>query len=150
MRACMTGGASVMRGIVMISVSPITLCSSSCTRYSSSLTLCCACGVAVEAGGVRMDLICFCSFLMSVLPLAVVPALVVTSANSLVSALKCWCGVRFGTWQCCGNSSVDPKILYALVLGTKYRSHRLWSADGPKYQPSTPQDAHDPLVLPSL
>ena len=63
----------------------------------SSLTLCSVCGVAVEAGGVRMDLIFVCSFLMSSLPLTVVPSLVVTLANSLVSARKCWCGVRFGT-----------------------------------------------------
>ena len=70
-----------------------------------------------------MDLIYTCSFLMSVLPLAVVPAPVVTLANSLVSALKCWCGVRFGTWQCCGNSCADLKIMHALFLGTKYRSH---------------------------
>jgi hypothetical protein len=119
----MISGASVMQGIVIMGVSLITLCSSSLTLCSSSLTLCCAHSVAVEAGGVRMDLICFCSFLMSVLPLAVVPALVVTLANSTVSALKCWWGVRFGTWQCCGNSSVNPEILYALVLGTKYRSH---------------------------
>ncbi len=70
-----------------------------------------------------MDLIFVCSFLMSSLPLAVFPVLVVTSANCSVSSLKCWCGVRFGTWQCWGNSSVDPDILYALVSGTKYRLH---------------------------
>ena len=58
-----------------------------------------------------MDVIFVSSFLMSALPLGVVPALVVMLANSLVNALKCWCGVRFGTWQCYGNSSVDPKIL---------------------------------------
>ena len=68
LRACMIGGASVMQGIVMMGVSLITLCSSSLTLCSLSLTLCCACGDAVEAGGVRMDLICFYSFLMSVLP----------------------------------------------------------------------------------
>ena len=93
----MIGGALVMRGIVMMGVSLITLCYSSLTLCYSSLTLCCARGVAVEAGGVRMHLICVCSFLMSALPLAVVPALVVTSANSLVSARKCWCEVRLGT-----------------------------------------------------
>ena len=116
-------GALIMQGIVMIGVLLFTLCSSSCTLCSSSLILCYACGVAFEAGGVRMDLIFACSFLMSVLTIAVVPALVFTLDNSLVSALKCWWGVRFGTWQCCGNSSVDPKILYAPVLATKYRSH---------------------------
>ena len=96
LRACMIGGALVMQGIVMIGVLSITLCFSSCTLCSLSLTLCCACGVVVEAGGVRMDLICICSFLMSALPLAVVPTLVATLANSSVSR-KCWCGVRLGT-----------------------------------------------------
>ena len=78
----MIGGALVMQGIVMMGVLSITLCSSSLTLCSSSLTLFCARGVAVEAGGVRMHFICVCSFLMSALPLAVVPALVVTLANS--------------------------------------------------------------------
>ena len=97
LRACIIGGASVIRGTVMMGVSSITLCSSSLTLCSSSLTLCCARGVAIDAWGVRMFWICVCSFLISSLPLAVVPALVVTLANSLVSALKCWCSVRFGT-----------------------------------------------------
>ena len=69
----------------------------SLTLCSSSLTLCSVRGVAVDAGGVRMHLILVCRTLMSALPLGVVPALVVTSANSLVSSLKCWCGVRLGT-----------------------------------------------------
>ena len=122
-RACIIGGASVMRGTVMMGDSSITLCSSTRTLCSSSLTLCCACGVATDAWGARMCLIFICNCLMSALPFAVVPALVVTSASSLVSARKCWCCVRFGTWQCCGKSSVEPDILYALISGTKYRSH---------------------------
>jgi hypothetical protein len=97
----------------------ITLCSYALTLCSFSLTLCCASGVTTDAWGVRMCLIFTCNFLMSALPLAVVPALVVTSASSLVIARKCWCCVRFRTWQCWGNSSVDPDILYALVSGTK-------------------------------
>ena len=124
LRACIIGGASVMRGTVTMGDSSITLCSSALTLCSSALTLCCARGVATDAWGVRMCFIFTCNFLMSALPLAVVPALVVTSASSSVSARKCWCCVRFGTWQCWGNSSVDPDILYALVSGTKYRSHR--------------------------
>jgi hypothetical protein len=31
-------------------------------------------------------------------------------SRSLVNAQKCWCGVNEGNWQCCGNSSVEPKI----------------------------------------
>ena len=93
----MIGGALVMRGMVMMGVSSNTLCSSSLTLCSSSLTLCSIRGVDVEAGGVRMHLMVVCKPLMSALPLAVVPALVVTSAIFLVSARKCWCGVRLGT-----------------------------------------------------
>jgi hypothetical protein len=124
LRACIIGGASVMRGTVTMGDSSITLCSSALTLCSSALTLCCARGVATDAWGVRMCFIFTCNFLISALPLAVVPALVVTSASSSVSSRRCCCGVRFGTWQCCGNSSDDPDILYALVSGTKYRSHR--------------------------
>ena len=122
-RACIIGGALVIQGTVMMGDLSITLCSSALTLCSSSLTLCCACGGGIDAWGVRMFLIFTCNFLMSALPFAVVPALVVTSASSLVSARRCWCCIRFGTWQCCGNSSVDPNILYALVSGTKYRLH---------------------------
>ncbi len=124
LRACIIGGASVICGTVMIDVLSITICSSTLTLCSSSLTLCCACGVAIDAWGVRMFLIFTCNFLMSARPLAVVPALVVMLVSSLVSACKCWCCVRFGTWQCWKNISVDPNILYALVSGTKYRLHR--------------------------
>ena len=122
--ASIIGGALVMRGTVMMGDWSITLCSSALTLCSSHLTLCCACGVAIDVWGVRMCLIFTCNFLMSALPFAVVPALVVTLASSSVSAHRCWCCVRFGTWQCWGNSSVDPDILYALVSGTKYRLHR--------------------------
>ncbi len=93
----MIGGALVMQGMAMMGVLSTTLCLSSLTLCSSSLTLCSICSVDVEAGGVRMLLIVICRTLMSALPLAVVPALVVTLANSLVSALKCWCGVILGT-----------------------------------------------------
>ena len=124
LHACIIGGALVMQGTVMMVILLITLCSSTLTLCSSSLTLCCARGVANDAWGVRMFLIFTCNVLMSARPLAVVPALVVTLASSSVSASKCWCSVRFGTWQCWGNRSVNPDILYALVSGTKYRSHR--------------------------
>ena len=93
----MIGGALVMQGMVMMGVLSTTLCSSSLTFCSSSLTLCSVRSVDVEAGGVRMHLILVCRTLMSALPLDVVPAMVVTSANSSVSACKCWCGVRLGT-----------------------------------------------------
>jgi hypothetical protein len=34
----------------------------------------------------------------------------VNSAKSSVSAQKCWCGVMFGVWQCCGKRSLEPEI----------------------------------------
>ena len=89
--ACIIGGASVMRGTVMMGVLSINLCSSALTLCSSSLTLCCAHGVATDAWGVRICLIFISNFLMIGLPFAVVPALVVTSSSSSVSAFKYWC-----------------------------------------------------------
>ena len=98
LRACMISGASVMQGMVMMGVSLITLCSSSLTLCFASLTVCSVRGVAVKAGGVRMDLIFVCRILLSALFLVVGPSLVITLAtNSLVSDRKCWCGVRFET-----------------------------------------------------
>ncbi len=91
LRACIIGGALVICGTVMMGVLSITLCSSALTLCSSSLTLCCVCGFATDAWGVRMLLIFTCNFLMSALPFAVVPALVVTLVSLLVSARKCWC-----------------------------------------------------------
>jgi hypothetical protein len=55
--------------------------------------------------------------LMNLLPLSVALAIAVDLANLSVSARKCWCRVMFGIWQCCGKSSVEPKIQYAQVLG---------------------------------
>ena len=62
LRACIIGGASVIRGNVMMGVLSITLCSSSLTLCSSALTLCCVHGVDIDAWGVRMFFICICSF----------------------------------------------------------------------------------------
>ncbi len=110
LQACMIGGTSVMRGMVSMGVSSITLC-------CSSLTFCSAICVALALGGVRIVLILDWSSLMSLCPFGVAPALAVLSANLSVSAHKCWCAVEFGTWQCCGKSSVEPEIQYALVSG---------------------------------
>jgi hypothetical protein len=37
--------------------------------------------------------------------------------SSWVSARRCCSGVKFGSWQCWGNSSANPEIRYALVSG---------------------------------
>ena len=42
----------------------------------------------------------------------------VSSVSSSVKARRCCILVRFGSWQCCGYTSVDPEILYARVSGT--------------------------------
>ena len=75
----MIGGVSVMQGKCMMGDPSITIC-------SSTITLCSVCGVAVKARGVRMHLMFAWRILMRALPLVVVPALVVTLANSLASA----------------------------------------------------------------
>ncbi len=90
LQACMIGGAFVMRGMVSMGVLTITLCCSSLTLWSA---IC----VELASGGVRIVLILDWSSLMSLRPLGVVPAMAVFSANSSVSARKCWCAVKFGT-----------------------------------------------------
>ena len=72
----------------------------------------------LTAGGLRMALIAFPNTLMSVRHLCVLAAMPLVFSNSLVSAFKCALVLRLGTWQCWGNSSADPKILYARVSGT--------------------------------
>ncbi len=107
-RACIIGGASVIRRMVRMGDSSITLC-------SSSFTLCSTCGVLVNAGGWRISLIFDWSSLISRHPFLVALAIAVDSANSSVIAQKCCYRVMFGIWQCWGNSSVEPKIWYAWV-----------------------------------
>lgn len=111
----MMAGASVMRGIVRIGVSSITLCSSAYTLCSSDIV-----GIAggIMGGGVRTSLMCDWSRVSRRRPFVVLPALLPSAANSSVSARKCWCGVNTGNWQCCGKSSVEPEMRYALVSGT--------------------------------
>ena len=55
--------------------------------------------------------------------LGVPAAFTVAVCNSLVSALRCALGLRFGTWQCCGKNSAGPEMRYAHVSGTKYKLH---------------------------
>ncbi len=105
---CIIAGALVMRGMVSMGVSSITLC-------SCSLTLC----FSWTFCGCKACLIFACRFLIRRCPVGVPFALSTTSANSSVSALKCWCCVKHGNWQCWGNNSVDPEIWYALISGMK-------------------------------
>ncbi len=98
-------GASVMRGMVMLGELSITLC-------CSNLTLCSSTGSTgtgrKRGGGVRMSPMCVCRSVSSQRPFVVVPALVPSTANSSVNSHRCWCGVKFGSWQCWGNNSVEP------------------------------------------
>ena len=110
-RDCIMGGASVILGIVMIGESSITLCFRSC---SAILTLC---STSVAAVGSNILVMFVWSFLMHARPCGVVAAIVVSSASSFVNARRCCIFVRFGSWQCCGYTSVDPEILYARVSG---------------------------------
>jgi len=51
-------------------------------------------------------------------PCGVAAAILVSSESSSVNARRCCMLVRFGSWQCCGYTSVDPEILYARVSET--------------------------------
>jgi hypothetical protein len=118
LRACMMGGAFVIRGMVRIGVSFITLCSSSLTLFCFSVTLCSVLGVAVDGGGLRMVCRVDCNNFVRRLPLLVEAATAVVSCSSSVRACRCWCGDMFGIWQCWGKSSADPDMQYARVSET--------------------------------
>ena len=110
-RDCMMGGASVILVIVVIGVLLITLCCCSC---SASFTLCSS---SFVAAGFNIWVIFDWRFLIHAHPCGVVAAILVSSASSSVNACRCCIFFRFGSWQCCGYTSVDPEILYARVSG---------------------------------
>ena len=110
-RDFMIGGESVILGIVVIGVLSITLCCRSC---SANLTLCSS---SFVAAGSNILVILAWRFLMHVHPCGVLASILVSLASSSVKALRCCIFVRFGSWQCCGYTSVDPEILYARVSG---------------------------------
>jgi hypothetical protein len=95
-RACMMGGASVIRLIVIIGASSITLCFRS---LSANLTLCSSLLAAV---GFNILVMLVWRFLMHARPFGVAAAIAVSVASSSVNARRCWMLVRFGSWQCCG------------------------------------------------
>ena len=111
-RECIIGGAFVILGIVVIGELSITLCFCS---FSANLTLC---SLAFATNGFSILVMLDWRFLMHARPCGVVAAILVSSASLSVNAHRCCMLVRFGSWQCCGNTSVDPEILYARVLGT--------------------------------
>ena len=88
----------------------------SCCVASSRMLLSTLCVLAFA--GFRMALIAFPNFCMSARPFGVCAAMPVDTSNSSVSAFKCAFLLRLGTWQCWGNNSADPEILYARVSGT--------------------------------
>ena len=115
---CMMGGAFMIRGMVRIGVSMITLCSSSLTFCCSLVTFCSVLGVAVDGGGLRMVCRLDCNNFNRHLPLLVEAATAIVSRSSSVRARRCWCGDMFGIWQCWGKSSADPDMQYARISGT--------------------------------
>ena len=98
------GGKSVIRGIVMIGASSITLCSSICQANCSSFATLCSSmgGVGCNKSSFFCAIIFNNRFLFGVLL-----ATLVASTDSSVSALRCLWGFISGSW-CCGNNSVDP------------------------------------------
>jgi hypothetical protein len=110
------GCASVIRGIVMMGVSSITLCClSRSTCCCSIITLC----SSPSFGRLSILLMLVRSALISSLPCVVLATFAVSSSISLANARRCCIGVKLGFWQCCGYSSVDPDMRYALVSGIK-------------------------------
>ena len=95
---CIVNGASWLLGI-SIPMLVATLCSSAFV-------------------GIKMVLMAVARLLMRRRRLVVFVSVAVVVCNSSVSALRCALGLRFGTWQCCGNSLADPKMRYARVFGT--------------------------------
>jgi hypothetical protein len=102
--------AGALEILVVGTMSSVLRCVATSRMLLSTLCL-------LAMGGVRMALIAFPNDLMSVQPLCVLAAMPVVISNSL-GAFKCALLLRFGTWQCWGNSSADPEILYAHILGT--------------------------------
>ena len=90
-RDFMIGGAFVIRSIVVIGVSSITLC---CRSHSSVLTLC---SLSIVTCGFNMLVILVCRFLMYARPRGVVAAILVSSVSSSVNARRCWRFVKFGS-----------------------------------------------------
>jgi hypothetical protein len=114
LRDFMMGSASVSRGIVMMGVSSITLCSASrAFHWTASSTLC----SSWIGGGVSRSWICMPRSLSKHLPLGVVFASAVCLANLSVRARRCWRGVKAGSWQCCGSNSFNQKCGKLLFLG---------------------------------
>ena len=117
-RAFIMPGASVMRGMLIMGVSSITLCS--CCWRSISTTLCSSdltlCSSGVGGGARRMVIRSRNKFRMR-RPFGVRLCRSTSSDISSTSARKCWCGDMSGNWQCCGNNSVDPDTRYPRVSG---------------------------------
>ena len=107
--ACMISGASDIRCIVTTGAS----CLLGISIPLSVATLCSSTFV-----GVKMAVMAFVRLLTRCCPLVVFAAVAVDVINSLVRALICSLALRFGTWQCCGNSLADPEMRYAHVSGT--------------------------------
>jgi hypothetical protein len=100
-------GKSVIRGIVNMGVSLITICSSlhmACVR--ASRTLC----SSTLGGGAKSFLIPYSSCWSNCRHFSVSGTPMVVSFSSFVSSCRCWCGIISGSWQCWGNNSADPDI----------------------------------------
>ena len=85
-------------------------------RYSIPLSVATLCSSAFV--GVKMALMAVARLLTRCCPLVVFATVAVDVINSSVRALRCALALRFGTWQCCGNSLADPEMRYARVSGT--------------------------------
>ncbi len=103
-------GASDIRCIVKMGALPF-----GGLAITSLMSTLCSSAVA----GIRMALIAFAKLLMRRQRLGIHAASTVSFCNSLVSALRCALGLKFGTWQCCGKSPPDPEMRYGRASETK-------------------------------
>ena len=101
---CMIGSAVVMRVTVRIGVLLITLC---CSSLCFAIILC---SLLYVAAGLRIALMSVFSVLTNCCLRGVLTASIVSILSLLHSDRKCCVGVKLGSWQCCGYSSVDPEM----------------------------------------
>ena len=114
-RVCIIAGASNIRCFVKMGASSLG---------GLSITMLVATLCSSTLGGIRMALIALARCLMRQRPLDVPAAISVALCNSLVCALRCALGLRFGTWQCCGKSLANLEMRDARASGTKYKIHQ--------------------------
>ncbi len=106
LRACIIKGVLVILGIVIMDELWITLYLCSCSvSWAMFLSTLCS---STRGTGLKKESILAWSKRNKRFPF-LVAHVDMHSVNSLVSAQKCWLGIKCGSWKCCGKISVNPK-----------------------------------------